>query len=71
MRRDQMNISFINRPERRLHVQRARVTGNAAADFLLGFPAQCRPDDQAIQDWTVSAWLYAGYVQDEFRVTPP
>ena len=44
----------------------AHYTGNAAADFLLGLPAQFRRTTaNASQDG--SGWSYAGYIQDEFR----
>ncbi len=67
VRREAMNIAFINRPNGDLTFS-GGITGNAAADFLLGLPAQARATtQQAIQDgW---GWLFAGYVQDEFRVT--
>ena len=62
-----MNIAFINRPNGDLTFS-GGLSGNAAADFLLGLPAQARATTtQAIQDGY--GWLFAGYVQDEFRVT--
>lgn len=68
MRREAMNIAFINRPNGDLTFS-GGLSGNAAADFLLGAPAQVRATTtQAIQDGY--GWLYAGYAQDEFRVTP-
>jgi hypothetical protein len=68
IRREAMNIAFINRPNGDLTFSNL-VTGNAAADFLLGYAAQVRATTtQAIQDGY--GWLYAGYIQDEFRVTP-
>ncbi|HUG53972.1 MAG TPA: TonB-dependent receptor, partial [Vicinamibacteria bacterium] len=61
-------IAFINRPNGDLTFS-GGITGNAAADFLLGLPAQARATTtQAIQDG--HGWLYAAYVQDEFRVGP-
>ena len=63
-----MRIAFINRPNGDLTFS-GGITGNAAADFLLGLPAQARATtQQAIQDGY--GWLFAGYAQDEFRVTP-
>ena len=68
IRREAMNIAFINRPNGDLTFS-GLVTGNAAADFLLGYGAQVRATTtQAIQDGY--GWLYAGYIQDEFRITP-
>ena len=63
-----MHIAFINRPNGDLTFS-GGLTGNAAADFLLGLPAQARATtQQATQDGY--GWLFAGYVQDDFRVTP-
>jgi len=68
IRREAMNIAFINRPNGDLTFNGA-LTGNAAADFLLGFASQARATTtQAIQDGY--GWLFAGYFQDEFRITP-
>ncbi len=68
VRREAMRIAFINRPNGDLTFSGGR-SGNAAADFLLGVPAQVRATTkQAIQDGY--GWLFAGYAQDEFRVTP-
>jgi outer membrane receptor protein involved in Fe transport len=68
VRREAMNIAFINRPNGDLTFS-GGITGNAMADFLLGLPAQARATTtQAIQDGY--GWLFAGYVQDEYRVTP-
>ncbi len=68
VRREAMTIAFINRPNGDMTFSGGR-SGNSAADFLLGLPAQVRATTtQAIQDgW---GWLFAGYVQDEFRITP-
>ena len=41
IRREAMNIAFINRPNGDLTFS-GGITGNAAADFLLGLPAQAR-----------------------------
>ena len=68
VRREAMQIAFINRPNGDLTFS-GGITGNAAADFLLGLPAQVRATtQQAIQDGY--GWLFAGYAQDEFHVTP-
>jgi hypothetical protein len=68
VRREAMRIAFINRPNGDLTFS-GGLSGNAAADFLLGFPAQARATtQQAIQDGY--GWLFAGYAQDEFRITP-
>ena len=67
VRREAMRIAFINRPNGDLTFS-GGITGNAAADFLLGLPAQARATtQQAIQDGY--GWLFAGYAQDEFRVS--
>ncbi len=67
IRREAMRIAFINRPNGDLTFS-GGLTGNAAADFLLGLPAQARATtQQAIQDGY--GWLFAGYAQDEFRLT--
>lgn len=65
MRREHMLIAFINRPNGDFTFTGAR-SGNAAADFLLGLPGQFRrtTTNQA-QDGV--GYLYAGYVQDEWR----
>ncbi len=66
LRREAMKIAFINRPNGDLTFSGAR-SGNSAADFLLGLPAQVRATtQQAIQDG--QGWAYALYAQDEFRV---
>ena len=67
VRREAMRIAFINRPNGDLTFS-GGLSGNAAADFLLGLPAQARATtQQAIQDGY--GFLFAGYAQDEFRVT--
>ena len=56
--------------ERRLHVHRRRhARGNAAADFLLGLPQPVPAHDRQRHPGR-HGWLYAGYVQDEFRPWP-
>ncbi len=68
IRREAMRIAFINRPNGDLTFS-GGLSGNAAADFLLGLPAQARATtQQAVQDGY--GWLFAGYAQDEFHVTP-
>src|SRR5690606_29476270 len=60
-----MLIAFVNRPNGDFTFT-GEHTGNAAADFLLGLPAQFRrTTSNTIQDGT--GWLYALYAQDEFR----
>jgi outer membrane receptor protein involved in Fe transport len=67
VRREAMRIAFINRPNGDLTFS-GGLSGNAAADFLLGLPAQARATtQQAIQDGY--GWLFAGYAQDEYRVS--
>jgi hypothetical protein len=65
VRREHMVIAFINRPNGDMTFNDSH-TGNAAADFLLGLPAQFRrtTTNQA-QDG--AGWLYSGYAQDEWR----
>jgi hypothetical protein len=65
MRREHMFIAFVNRPNGDFTFNGVH-TGNAAADFLLGLPSQLRRTTQnSPQDG--HGWIYAGYVQDEFR----
>jgi outer membrane receptor protein involved in Fe transport len=65
LRREHMFIAFVNRPNGDLFFNGVH-TGNAAADFLLGLPQRLRRTTaNASQDG--HGWLYAGYVQDEFR----
>jgi hypothetical protein len=65
VRREHMFIAFVNRPNGDFTFAGVH-TGNAAADFLLGLPSQFRRTTaNASQDG--QGWLYAGYVQDEFR----
>ncbi len=70
IRREKMFIGFINRPNGDVGFN-GRHTGNALADFLLGMPFRFRQASagaDAINEG--HGWLYAGYVQDEFRVNP-
>ena len=46
IRREHMVIAFINRPNGDFTFTTAAHTGNAAADFLLGLPAQFRRTTQ-------------------------
>ena len=65
IRSEHMFIAFINRPNGDFTFSGA-ITGNAFADFLLGYPSQFRyTTQQAIQEGTGKT--YAGYAQDEFR----
>ena len=69
-RNEKMFIGFINRPNGDF-VFRGTHTGSAAADFLLGLPALFRtavPGADSINEGDGS--LYAGYIQDEFRISP-
>ena len=67
IRRDQINVVYINRPNGDFTFT-GQYTGNAAADFLMGYPIQFR---QATGDPTLdgSSWTYSGYAQDEFRIS--
>src|SRR5262249_7557415 len=68
LRREAMKIAFINRPNGDLTFS-GGITGSAAADFLLGLPAQARATTtQALQDGHGS--LYSAFAQDELRLTP-
>src|SRR6185503_2605500 len=68
VRRENMKIAFINRPNGDLTFS-GGITGNALADFLLGAPAQVRATTtQAVQDG--HGGLYSAFVQDEFRLSP-
>ncbi len=68
IRREHMVIAFVNRPngDYTFSGSPSYGTGNAAADFLLGLPAQFRRATQN-SDQDGVGWLYAGYAQDEFR----
>ena len=68
VRKEHMVIAFINRPNGDLTFNGQAASGNAAADFLLGFPSQFRrtTTNQA-QDGV--GWLYSGYAQDEWRAS--
>ena len=65
VRKEHMFIAFVNRPNGDFTFSGVH-TGNPAADFLLGLPAQFRRTTaNASQDG--SGWSYAAYLQDEFR----
>ena len=65
VRKEHMFIAFVNRPNGDFTFT-GGLTGNAAADFLLGLPSQFRRTTaNASQDG--SGWSYAAYLQDEFR----
>jgi hypothetical protein len=63
-----MLIAFVNRPngDYTFTGSTSYGTGNAAADFLLGLPAQFRRATKNTDQDGVG-WLYAGYAQDEFH----
>lgn len=70
VRQEHMFIAFINRPNGDFVFQTATngriISGNALADFLLGYPGQFRATlQQGVQDG--KGWTYSGYAQDEFR----
>jgi Carboxypeptidase regulatory-like domain/TonB dependent receptor/TonB-dependent Receptor Plug Domain len=68
IRKEHMVIAFVNRPNGDFTFTGSTTarTGNAAADFLLGLPAQFRRTTaNSPQDGT--GWLYSAYAQDEFR----
>jgi hypothetical protein len=68
IRREHMFIAFVNRPNGDFTFNGTH-SGSAAADFLLGLPSLFRRTTaNSPQDG--HGWLYAGYVQDEFRPWP-
>ena len=66
VRRDHIVLAFINRPNGNFTFN-GQYTGNAAADFLLGFPQQYRQatGDPNMDGSTLATSVYA---QDEWRV---
>jgi outer membrane receptor protein involved in Fe transport len=66
IRRDQIKVTYINRPNGD-YTFNGQYTGNAAADFLLGFPNQFR-QGSGDPNLNGSSWTYAAYAQDEFRL---
>ncbi len=68
VRKEHMVIAFINRPNGDFTFNGVQ-TGNAAADFMLGLPAQFRrTTTNQPQDGV--GWLTSGYAQDEWRFSP-
>ena len=65
-RRDQIRVSFINRPNGDFTFT-GQYSGNAAADFLLGLSSQFR-QGSGDPNLDGSSWTYALYGQDEYRV---
>jgi outer membrane receptor protein involved in Fe transport len=67
VRRDHIVLAYINRPNGNFTFN-GQYTGNAAADFLLGFPQQYRQatGDPNMDGSTLTTSLYA---QDEWRVS--
>ena len=60
----------VQSPQRGSYTFTTRYSGNAYADFLLGYPtstANASPSDYVTR--TISA-QYGGFVQDDFKVTP-
>ncbi|MBI3401590.1 MAG: TonB-dependent receptor [Acidobacteria bacterium] len=68
IRRDQIKVSFINRPNGDFTFT-GQYTGNAAADFLLGLPVQFR-QGSGDPNLDGASWVYGLYAQDEYRVGP-
>ncbi len=66
LRRDQIKVSFINRPNGDFTFN-GQYSGNSAADFLLGVPAQFR-QGSGDPNLDGSSWTYAIYGQDEYRL---
>lgn len=66
IRRDQIRVSFINRPNGDFTFT-GQYTGNAAADFLLGLPVQFR-QGSGDPNLDGASWTYGIYGQDEFRI---
>jgi hypothetical protein len=66
LRRDRIEVSYIFDPNGD-YTFTGQYSGSAAADFLLGFPVLFR---QATGDPNLdgSSWVYAVYVQDEYRL---
>lgn len=67
IRRDRITLAYINRPNGNFTFN-GQYTGNPAADFLLGFPAQYRQGaGDPNMDGAMNA--FAVYAQDEFRLS--
>ncbi len=67
IRRDQIKVTFINRPNGDF-TYAGTYSGNAAADFLLGLPVQFR-QGSGDPNLDGSSWTYGIYGQDEWRVS--
>jgi len=68
LRRDRIKMDLVQRPNGSIILSGA-ITGNGAADFLLGVASQFSiSTTQAVQDR--HSWVYAGYAHDEFRISP-
>ena len=66
IRRDHIGLTYINRPNGDFTFS-GQYTGNAAADFLLGYPIQFRQGSgDPVLDG--ASFTYSAYAQDEFRV---
>jgi outer membrane receptor protein involved in Fe transport len=66
IRRDQIRVSFINRPNGDFTFT-GQYSGSSAADFLLGLPAQFR-QGSGDPNLDGASWTYALYGQDEYRI---
>jgi hypothetical protein len=66
LRRDRIRVTFINRPNGD-YTFSGQYTGNAAADFLLGFPVQFR-QGSGDPNLDGASLTYSVYAQDEFRI---
>jgi hypothetical protein len=67
LRRDQIVLAYINRPNGNFTFN-GQYTGNAAADFLLGFPSQYR-QGAGDPNMNGSMTAFSIYAQDEFRLS--
>ena len=67
LRRDQIKVSFINRPERRLHVRR-HLHRQRRGRLPARLPDAVPPGAPATRTWTARRGSYALYAQDEFRL---
>jgi hypothetical protein len=67
MRRDRMDLIYINRPNGAFTFSGSSFTTNPLADFLLGYPYTfMQATGSPLLDG--SSWTYSGYAQDQFRV---
>ena len=67
LRRDQIKVSFINRPNGDFTFT-GQYTGNAAADFLIGFPCSTGRQRRS-EPRRIVVGLRGVYAQDEFRLS--